>query len=306
MLKYTIRRLLMLIPVLLGVSLLTFAIIKVTPGDPARLMLGFSATQKQVDELRQQLGLNDPFLIQYGNFIWKALHGNLGVSFRSGQPIVKEILDRFPRTLELTAAAMGFAILIGIPCGILAATTRRKWLSSLIMVVSLSGLSIPNFYLGIILLLIFGVSLKWISVTGGTGLINLILPAFSLGFAVSGSLTRLVRSSVLEIMNDDYVRTARAKGLRDQVVNLRHVLPNALIPVVTVLGLQFAHLLGGAVFIENVFVRYGLGRYGVQAISTRDFPAVQGMVLFMAVIFTGINLLIDLSYGLIDPRIRYD
>lgn len=306
MLKYTIRRLLMLIPVLLGVTFITFAIAQLTPGDPARMVLGPQASLEAIEEFREAHNLNAPLWVQYGDFLWKALHGDLGISYRSRTPVIEDILERFPSTLELTLAAMVLSIMLGVPAGIIAATSHNKFINSIIMVFALIGLSLPSFWLAILLLIVFGTKLHWVSVLGGTGLKNLILPAFVLAFGSAGVLARLTRSSILEVLQDDYVRTARAKGLRDRIVTMKHVLPNALIPVVTVLGMQFAILLGGAVFVENVFARPGLGRFAVQSIAVRDYPQVMGMVVFTAVIYALINLLVDLIYGFLDPRIRYD
>jgi len=306
MLKYTLRRLLMMIPVLLGVTFLSFAIAKVTPGDPARLTLGTKASAEAIQQFRAANHLDDPFLVQYGRFLWNALHGDLGTSFRSRTPVMDDILERFPSTLQLTLAGMALAVGIGIPLGIIAATTRSKWVNAVTMLFALTGLSLPSFWLGILLIIVFGVKLHWIPVMGGNDPRYLILPAFAVSFASAGVLARLTRSSILEVMQDDYVRTARAKGLSDRFVVLRHVLPNALIPVITVLGMEFAFMLGGAVFIENVFARSGLGRFAVQSISVRDFPQVQGMVVFTALVYALINLIVDISYGFLDPRIRYD
>lgn len=306
MVMYTVRRLLMLIPILLGVTFLTFAIAQVTPGDPVVLMLGQYATPERVEELREQLGYNDPFLVQYGRYVWNAAHGDLGKSIRGQTDVLDEILTRFPSTLQLTVAAMLFAIVVGVGVGVIAATSRRRGVDSASMVTALMGLSIPNFWLAIILIIIFGVNLQWVSVTGGEGWKDLILPAFCLGLASAAVLARLTRSSILEVIREDYVRTARAKGLGQRSVVVIHVMRNALIPVVTVIGLQFAGMLGGAVFIENVFARPGIGRFAVNAIAARDYPQVQGVVLFTATIYVLLNLVVDLTYGWLDPRIRYD
>ena len=306
MIMYTIRRLLMLVPILLGVTFLTFAIAQVTPGDPVVLMLGQYATPERVEELREQLGYNDPLLVQYARYVWNALHGDLGKSIRGQTDVLDEILARFPSTLQLTVAAMLFAIVVGVGAGVIAATSRRRGVDSATMVTALMGLSIPNFWLAIILIIIFGVNLQWVSVTGGEGWKDLILPAFCLGLASAAILARLTRSSILEVIREDYVRTARAKGLGQRAVVVIHVMRNALIPVVTVIGLQFAGMLGGAVFIENVFARPGIGRFAVNAIAARDYPQVQGVVLFTASIYVLLNLLVDLTYGWLDPRIRYD
>lgn len=306
MLLYIARRLLTLIPILFGVSLLTFAIAKLTPGDPVALMLGNLATPERVASLRAQLGLDDPVLVQYGRFVWNALHGDLGVSIRGQRPVMQDILERFPNTLELTLSAMALAVVGGVTIGIIAATARNRWVDTGAMTLALVGLSVPSFWLAILLILIFGINLKWVSVTGGAGFKDLILPSVTLALAPGAVLARLTRSSILEVMREDYVRTARSKGLDERAVVMGHVLRNALIPVVTVIGLQIAGLLGGAVFIESVFARPGLGRYAVSAIAARDYPQVQGVVLFAAAIYVLVNLAVDVLYGYIDPRIRYE
>jgi ABC-type dipeptide/oligopeptide/nickel transport system permease component len=288
------------------VTLLTFAIVQVTPGDPVALMLGPAATPERVEAMRQQLGLNDPLLVQYGRYVWNALHGDLGRSVRGQTPVLAEILARFPSTVELTVAAMLIAVIGGVGAGVIAAISRRRAVETATMIAALVGLSLPSFWLAIILILIFGVNLRWVSVAGGEGLKNLILPAFCLALAPAAVLARLTRSSILEVIREDYVRTARAKGLGQRAVVTIHVLRNSLIPVVTVIGLQFAGMLGGAVFIENVFARPGIGRFAVNAIAARDYPQVQGVVLFTAAIYVLINLAVDLIYGWLDPRIRYD
>jgi ABC-type dipeptide/oligopeptide/nickel transport system permease component len=296
----------MLIPILLGVTLLTFAIAQVTPGDPVALMLGPAATPARVAAMREELGFNDPVLVQYGRYVWNALHGDLGRSVRGQTPVLREILVRFPSTLELTVAAMFLAIVGGVGAGVIAATSRSRGAETATMTLALFGLSVPSFWLAIVLIMVFGVNLHWVSVAGGQGFKNLILPAFCLALAPAAILARLTRSSILEVIREDYVRTARAKGLGQRSVVWIHVLRNSLIPVVTVIGLQFAALLGGAVFIENVFARPGIGRFAVNAIAARDYPQVQGVVLFTAVIYVVINLVVDLAYGWLDPRIRYD
>ena len=306
MTTYVLRRLIMLIPILIGVSFLTFAIIQITPGDPARIMLGMRATPEKVAEIHKAMHLDDPFFLQYGRYVWNALHGDLGRSIRGDIDVLQDILSRFPSTLQLTLGAMVVEVLLGVTAGIIAATAKSRVVDGATMFSALVALSIPDFWLAIILILIFGLQLGWVSVTGGPGLKNLILPAFCLGLGPAAVLARLTRSSILEVAQEDYVRTARAKGLKEKVVILRHILRNALIPVTTVFGLEFAGLLGGAVFIENVFARPGLGRFAINAINTRDFPQIQGMVLFTAVVYALLNLLVDILYSVIDPRIRYD
>jgi len=305
MLTYVLRRLLMLIPVLLGVTFLTFAIARATPGDPARLMLGVHATPERIAELREHMGLSDPLVVQYVRYVWGAAHGDLGKSFRGQTPVMQEILDRFPSTMELTVAAMLTAIVGGILLGVIAATAKRRAVDGAAMATALLGISIPNFWLAIILIIIFGINLKWVSVTGGQGLRDLVLPSFCLALGPLATVARLTRSCILEVVREDYVRTAWAKGLRDWAVTTRHVLRNALIPVVTVIGLQFASLLGGTVFIESVFARPGIGRFAVNAILMRDYPQIQGTVLFVATIYVLVNLGVDLLYAFLDPRIRY-
>lgn len=303
---YVLRRLLMLLPILVGVSLLAFAILHVTPGDPAVLMLGQYATPDRITGLRQELGLDDPLHVQYGRYLWRALHGDLGSSFRSQRPVIQEILDRFPSTMQLTLTALFLSVIVGVSTGVLAATARNRWVDGGLMAGALVGLSIPEFWLGIVLLIVFGVKLKMVPITGGTGLRALILPSVTLALAPAAVLARLTRSSMLEVIREDYVRTAWAKGLGGRSVIVSHVLRNALIPVVTVLGLQFAGLLAGTVFIENVFARPGIGRLVVNAIAARDYPMVQGIVLFTATVYAFLNLAVDVLYGFLDPRIRYD
>jgi len=303
---YVLRRLLMLLPILVGVSLLAFAILHVTPGDPAVMMLGQFATPDRIAGLRQELGLDDPLPVQYGRYVWRALHGDLGRSFRSQRPVIQEILDRFPSTIQLTLTALFLSVIAGVSTGVLAATVRNRWVDGGLMAGALVGLSIPEFWLGIVLLIVFGVKLKLVPIIGGTGLRALILPSVTLALAPAAVLARLTRSSMLEVIREDYVRTAWAKGLGGRAVIVSHVLRNALIPVVTILGLQFAGLLAGTVFIENVFARPGIGRLVVNAIATRDYPMVQGIVLFTAAVYALLNLAVDVLYGFLDPRIRYD
>lgn len=305
MATYILRRLFYFIPVMLAVSFLVFAIAEITPGDPVVIMLGTRATPERVAELRAALHLDDPFLVRYGRFIWNALHGDLGTSIRGRTPVLDEILARLPSTFELTLAAIIFVGLIGVPAGFLAAKFHNSLFDRAITFFSVLGLSMPSIWLAVILIIVFGLQLKWVSITQGEGLRDLILPAITLGLAPAASLARLTRSAVLEVQSESYVRTARAKGLTPFRVDYRHVLPNALIPLVTYLGLLFADLLGGAVFIEAVFVRPGIGRFAVNAIAARDFPQIQGLVLFLAFFYLVLNLLVDLLYGVIDPRIRY-
>ena len=304
--RFIARRLLLAIPVLLGVCLLTFALAKLAPGDPARQMVGLFAEEELVEQLRERYGLNDPVHIQFAKYVWNAARGDLGYTIRGQKPVLGEILNVFPATLALTSAALGFAVVVGVGLGVSAALRRHTWLDGAAMTVALVGLSIPSFWLAILFVVVFGVQLRWVSVTGGTGLRNLVLPAIALGIVPAAVLARITRSSFLEVAGEDYARTARSKGLGERVVVLRHLLRNALLPVVTLIGLQFAALLGGAVFIESVFARPGLGRLAVDALNARDIPLVQGIALFTAAVYILVNLLVDVLYVWLNPRIRLD
>jgi peptide/nickel transport system permease protein len=290
---------------MVGVIFLTFLIAQITPGDPAAMALGPMATAEQIGQLRDRLGLNDPFLSQFFRYLSRVARGDLGLSIRGQTPVLDEILLRLPSTLELAGMAMLLAILMGVGAGLTAAMSRRKVVEGVVMVSALVGLSIPSFWMAIMLIMLFGVQLGWVSVIGGTGLRNLVLPAFCLALGPGAVLARLTRSSMKEVLREDYVRTAKAKGLTRQRVTKVHILKNSMIPVVTVIGLQTAAMLGGTVFIESVFARPGLGRFAVNAIANRDFPQIQGVVLFLALVYTLMNLLVDVLYAILDPRIEY-
>ena len=306
MLAYTLKRLLALIPVLFGVSLLVFASLYLTPGDPLSAILGEAVVSKeQMEQLREQYGFDDPLYVQYLRFAGRALQGDLGRSLRYNQPVLQQIRDQLPATIQLTLAAMAFAIALGLALGVLAAIYHNTWIDFTAMLVSLAGISIPTFWSGLILLLIFALELGWLPATGTEGWQRLILPAFALGYGAAAIIARLTRSSMLEVLRQSYVTTARAKGLPGHMVILRHTLKNALIPVITIVGLQFGNLLAGAVVVETVFSRQGIGRLLVDAILSKDFPTVQGTVLLVAAMYVLINLLVDLSYAVVDPRIRY-
>ena len=313
MLQYIRTRLLLTIPVLLGVSLVTFSILHLIPGDPARILLGDmgggSAAGDISDEayqnLREELGLNDPLPVQYGNYLADVLTGDFGRSFQTNRDVRDSIFEVLPYTLQLTITGLGFAILFGGILGIIAALNRNTWIDSLTMVFSLFGLAMPSFWLGFILIQFFALRWTIFPSTGTEGWKTLVLPALTLGLVASGTVARLVRSTMLEVLNQEYVTVARSKGLRERSVILRHALRNALIPVVTIVGLQFGGLLSGAVIIETVFARRGLGRLAADAVLSRDFPMVQGTILFAAFGYVAINLLVDLSYAWLDPRIKY-
>lgn len=301
-----------MIPVLWGVVTLVFFLMYMLPGDPASTILAQSGGKAEsVEKLREQLGLNDPLPVQYGRFLSNAVRGDFGDSIFLRQPVMEIIADNLPATLELAAGGLVVALTIGFSMGILAALKPNTWIDRVCMITAIVGVSMPNFWLA--LLLIYAIAMLSarygvliLPLTGQGDIQHLILPSLVLGFSVSGSLARLVRSSMLEVMRQDYITTARAKGLAGRVVVLRHALRNALIPVVTMLGLQFGYLLGGTVIIETVFSRRGLGRTIVDAIMWKDLPVVQGGVLITATTYMLVNLLVDISYAFIDPRIRYD
>jgi ABC-type dipeptide/oligopeptide/nickel transport system permease component len=293
--------------VLLGISIAVFLMMHLVPGDPAKMMLGELAVDKEaIANLRHQLGLDDPIPVQYWRFLKGALHGDLGRSILENQPVARMIWQVLPSTVELTLAGLGIAVLLGVVLGVTAAVRHRTWVDNASMVVALWGVSMPTFWTGLLLIFLFSLKLGWLPATGQGGLQRLIMPAFTLGYVAAAVIARLVRSSMLEVLQQDYVRTARAKGLAYRLVVYRHALKNALIPVVTVLGLQFGALLGGTVIIETVFSRPGIGRLAVASILSKDFQVTQGTVLMSAAFYTLVNVIVDVSYAFLDPRIRYD
>jgi len=304
--RFVVRRLALTVPVLLGVATLVFALIHLIPGDPAQTILGETASEAEVAALRQRLGLDRSLLEQYGGFLTNAARGDLGTSLRNNAPVAQEIGDRLPATLELAAAAMLVAIGVSIPLGIIAAVRRGTIVDHAATTLALTGISIPNFWLGPLLALVFAVELGWLPVSGRGTLANLVLPAISLGAALAAILARMTRASLLEELREPYVQAARARGASNARAVLRHAFRNSLIPVVTLIGLQFGAVLTGAVITETVFAWPGIGRLLIQSIGFRDYPIVQGCILFIAVTYVGMNLLTDLVYGVLDPRIRYD
>jgi peptide/nickel transport system permease protein len=302
---YVVRRILMLVPVLFGVSLIVFSILKFIPGDPARVMAGMDASQDDVENVRRQLGLDQPLYVQYGRFIGNAIAGDFGRSIRSRRPVGEEIANTVPATIQLAMISMVLATVFGGALGVIAATRQYTIWDGLTMVLALLGISVPIFWLGLMLILLFAVQLGWLPAQGRGGPENLILPSLTLGAASAGIIARMMRSSMLEVLRQDYVRTARAKGLGEHVVVLRHALKNAAIPAVTVIGLQFGYLLGGAVITETVFAWPGMGRLIVEGIKFRDYPIVQSGILLLAMVFSLVNLAVDLLYAYLDPRIRY-
>lgn len=332
--EYIAKRLLTLIPVLLGVSVFVFLLVRLIPGDPAEVMLGEKATPESIRNFRERNGLDEPIYVQYLLWLGRLAQGDLGESLSTGSPIFEELMARFPNTVELTVTSLIIGAIVGVGLGVFAAIHKNSWLDYGGTVVSLAGLSVPIFWLGLMLIFFLSVNLRWFptggrmsygttiqSVTGlpvldslltgnWRGFLELLkyltLPTVTLALPVIGVVARMTRSSMLEVLAQDYIRTARSKGLAERLVVYRHALRNALLPVVTVLGLSFGWLLGGAVVTESVFAWPGLGRYVVQSIHSRDYPAIQANVLFIATVFVLVNLVVDVLYAYINPRIRYD
>ncbi|MBM7551357.1 ABC transporter permease [Thalassobacillus pellis] len=334
MLNYIIRRLVSLIPVLIGVSILAFSLMHLVPGDPARSILGEKATEAQLEALREELNLNDPYIVQYGRFMGQIAQGDLGNSITSKEAVIVEIGSRLPATLELTLFAMGIAVLVGVLAGVIAAVKQYSWFDNISMSGALFGVSMPIFWLGLMMIWLFAVELNWLPPSGrlsndielqtitnlylldsiltlnGEAFVNafrhLLMPGIALATIPMAIIARMTRSSMLEVMKQDYIRTANAKGLASRLVVFQHALKNAALPVLTVIGLQFGFLLGGAVLTETIFSWPGVGRYVMDAILSRDYPVVQSTILIVAVIFVLVNLITDLLYTLFDPRIKLD
>ncbi len=311
--RYVTKRLIMMVLLLLGLTFIVFASLYFAPGDPAEIAAGASATESEIAAMREYLGLDRPFFVQYGTYLWNLLHGDLGTSFISRQPILDELLIRLPNTLNLALSSMILACLIGIPLGIIAAIKKDSILDNLLTTISLFGISIPNFWLGSILIIVFCVHFH-IFPTGGMsepfwtakGFMQAFLPSLSLGMQVAAGFMRIARSSMLDVLGSDYIRTARSKGLKESRVIIRHALKNSFIPILTQMGTSFGGLLGGAMVTEQVFAINGIGSYLINAINQRNYSAVQSTVLVIAFMFVVVNLVVDLLYGAIDPRIRYE
>ena len=304
--RYILKRLLFAVPTLLGVIIGAFLIIHLIPGDPVEVMLfGASPTQEQIAELREQLGLDLPLYRQFASYIWGVVRGDLGESIHQHTPVSDEIGRRMVPTLQLTFAGMGIAIIFGFSMGIIAALRPNSWVDNLAMGASNVAVAVPAFWLGILLILLFALNLGWFPATGQGGGKRLVLPAFSLGIGYSAIIARLVRSNLIQVLEKEYILTARSKGLMENIVLFRHALKNALIPVITMIGLQFGNMMGSAVVIETLFARMGLGRMLIISILQRDYPLIQGAILVFGIIYIISNLIIDLLYSLVDPRIRY-
>ena len=305
MARYVLKRLLWLIPVIIGVTVFIFTIMFLVPGDPAKIILGSDATAVQIDELRQEMGLNDPFMVQLVRYLKQVFfHFDFGTSYISGVRITDELMVRLPRSVTLGLASMILSMAVGIPLGILAAINRNGPLDRICMIVALLGVSIPGFWMALMLVLLFSVRLKLLPATGIGGIEYYILPCIAQAIGGVGGQARQARSSMLEVIRSDYVTTARSKGLSEREVIIKHALPNALIPIVTMAGGMLANIFGGSVIIENVFSIPGVGQYMINAVNNRDYPVVQASCIFLAIVFCLVMLIIDISYGFIDPRIK--
>lgn len=302
--KYVLKRLIMLIPVILGVSFIVFFILSLTPGDPAAIIIGEKATEDTINALRNELGLNDPVVIQYVRYMVNMVKGDLGTSYVTGRNVFNEVISAFPATLKLTFWATVIAVFIGIPIGVVSATKQYTLVDNISMVVALLGVSMPGFWLGLMLILLFSLRLGWLPSGGAETALSVIMPAFTLGVASAATIARMTRSSMLEVIRQDYIRTAKAKGVNKHVIVRKHALKNALIPVVTIVGIQFGDMLGGAVLAETVFAWPGLGRMLVDSIKNKDIPMVMGCMMLATVSFSVVNLLVDIIYAFLDPRIK--
>ncbi|MGA5690494.1 nickel ABC transporter permease [Cytobacillus pseudoceanisediminis] len=301
---FLMRRLVQIVPVLLGVTLMVFLIMQMVPGDPAVLVAGEGATDEQVEAIRQDLGLDQPLAVQYLSYVGDVVKGDFGESIRTSRPVLDEILVRLPITLELAFWSIVITIVLGVLIGIIAATKQNSFTDVGLMMVALLGVSLPNFWLGLMLIIYFSVGLQWFPVAGWGTFSHVILPAITLGTGGAAIVARMTRASMLEVIRQDYIRTAKAKGVRQRLIIYKHALKNALIPVITVVGLQFGALLGGTVLTESVFAINGVGRLIIDAIRMRDLPLVQGSILFVSVLFVIVNLLVDLSYRFLNKRVE--
>jgi len=306
LLQYTLRRVLIAIPSILGVMIIVFSMVRLAPGDPAQLLAGEFADPETIELIRERFGLNDRIEVQFWRFVSGVATLDLGESTRTKRLVTEDLAAYFPNTIELALGAIAVALLFGIPAGIIASLRPNSPLDLSVMILALIGVSMPVFWFGLLAILVFSVQLGWFPVAGRGTLRHLVLPAISLGLGSMAIIARMTRSSMLEVLNQDFIRTARAKGLIERAVVLKHALRNALVPVVTVIGLQFGALLAGTVITETVFSWPGIGSLLVQSILARDYPVVQGAVLLIAVSFILVNLIVDLIYGFVDPRIRYD
>lgn len=306
MIKYIIKRILQLIPMLLILSVIVFLMVRMIPGDPVKNMLGIDVPQEMVEIERERLGLNDPLVVQYARFLKEILHGDLGTSIVTGNPVAEELATRYPNTLKLAVGGIVVASIFGILFGILAAVYHNKFWDNFIMALSMLAVSTPSFFLGLILMLVFTLTLGVLPSMGPLSAERMVLPIVTLGTQAVGFIARTTRSSMLDVISQDYIRTSRSRGIPNRVITFSHTLKNALIPILTAIGLRFGSLLAGSAIVETVFSIKGVGRFVVDSVSKRDYPAVQGSILVLAVTFVVVNTAVDLIYALVDPRIKYD
>ena len=304
MLKYTCRRIIGTIPTLLIVITFVFFFVRMIPGDPARLVAGEQATQEAVEAVREQLGLNEPLPVQYVNYVTGLLHGDLGDSLRTKRPVLDEISARYGNTLALTGMALVWSTIAGVLLGVWSGKNRGKWQDYTGMTLAVSGISLPAFWVGFLLIMLFAVGLRWLPTTGAGSIRNLILPSITLGVSIAAVIARFTRSSIIEVLKEDYIRTARAKGIKEKMVTWRHAFRNSMISVVTVVGLQFGYLLGGSVVTEAVFAYPGLGSLLIESVNYRDYPAIQSLILIFSLQFIIINLVVDILYAVLNPEIK--
>ncbi len=304
MLKFIVKRLLALIPVLIGVTFLVYFIMSLAPGDPARLILGEQARPEDIEALREEMGLNDPFLVQYGRYMFKLVQGDMGTSYKTKNPVSTEVFARVPNTVKLAGCATLLSIVLALPLGVMAAVKQNTLFDGISMFIALLGVSMPVFWMGLLLILLFALRLGWFPVSGAEGWKSLVLPSFALGFLHMAAIARTTRSSMLETIRQDYIRTVRAKGVSQGKVITKHALKNALIPTITVIGLQIGAMMGGSVLTESVFAWPGIGRLMVSSIQGRDVPMVLGCILLFSIAFSVINLIVDVLYGFVDPRVK--
>jgi peptide/nickel transport system permease protein len=303
--RFVLARVLLLLPVLIGVSIASFSLLHLIPGDPAVVLGGTQATQQDLEGIRREFGLDAPLPVQYVRYLDHIVHGQLGISIRTREPVARALLARLAFTVQLTALSMVIAVTVGIAAGVAAAQRQNSWLDSGLMVASLTGISVPSFWLGLLLLLIFSGTLRWFPAGGYSGARSLVLPAVVLGASGAASIARMTRAAMLEVIRQDYIRTLRANGIPEFLVIYEHALRNALNPVLTVVGLQFGYLLGGAVVVETIFSLPGMGQLLINAIFSRDYPVVQSGMLLLSATFVGVNLLTDVGYAIVNPRIRF-
>jgi peptide/nickel transport system permease protein len=304
LLKYIINRILFMIPVMLGVIVIVFTLLYITPGDPSLSMLGENATPEAIEKIHEKFGLDDPYVVRLGNYVLNLLRGDLGDSYRSKRPVMDEIFARYPTTLKLTFGSIVLGVIIGIIVGVISAVRQYSVLDKVGTMFSLFGVSAPSFWIAMVLVLVFSVNLKWLPATGSYGIKYWILPIFTMGLQASAFIMRMTRSTMLEVIRQDYIRTAKAKGQSELVIIMRHAFKNASLPIITVIGIQISGLLAGAVLVETVFALPGLGKFIVDSVGYKDYPAVQGGVLWIALSCVVVNLIVDIIYCFVDPRIK--